>query len=74
MLMEGVKRRVLEYAYLRGEVKTQEKEIWLTVFTENTSAVAMYFRLGYEVERTLWVLTGGQEPETSGQASTVSYK
>jgi len=66
MLMEGVRRRVLEYAYPGGhEGKAGEKEIWLTVFTENTGAVAMYFRLGYQVGRTLWVVTGGQEPEAS---------
>lgn len=61
MLMEGVRRRVLEHAYPGGcEGEAREKEIWLTVFTENTGAVAMYLRLGYQVRRTLWVLTGAR--------------
>jgi len=63
MLMDGVRRRVWEYGHpsgREGDLETLEKEIWLTVLTENTGAVAMYFRLGYQVERTMWVVTGGK--------------
>lgn len=57
MLMEGIRRRVLEFA--SNENDGIEREIWFTVFAENVAALGMYFRLGCKVERTMWVICGG---------------
>lgn len=44
----------------KGNLKSGEgngmREIWLTVFCENFEAVGMYHRLGYRVNRCLWVV------------------
>lgn len=56
MLMEQVRWRV---AMLELGAEVREREVWLTVFTENVAAVGLYFALGYRVHRTLWALSGG---------------
>jgi len=57
------RRRGLAKALVQQSYRWVEEghTIWLTVFTENIGAVAMYFGLGFVLERCLWVV-GGANP------------
>lgn len=67
--MRGLARALMEHVHvlhahgrltvgeerLAGEEK-KIREMWLTVFCENIGPVGMYHRLGYRVNRCLWVV------------------
>jgi len=59
------RRRGMAKALMTSAMESMEGQststIWLHVFAENAGAVAMYFGLGFTVERCLW-LVGGANP------------